>query len=909
MTFDLCLSTFDMRLPLCAVVIVLVVIIFGSVARGRTRYLLVPRSPCNEVTIYGLKTADCMNQNLVTVPRDLDADLKTFNLHNNLLKSLEIDSFAAYPSLQNLYLVRNELELIAPDAFRTLRNLQILDLEGNKLKSVPGSAFQHLPSLRFLSLKSNGIAYITATDLAHLGNVEVLNLENCWLNRIEGRALAGLGRIYELNLVNNELRGLSAEVEQTMASSLAVLRLHSNPWHCDCRLRWLRRTVDRVPNWDFGPGATPTCAGPDLLRGVTWRQLGADQFACPSTIVAGANATTMRHLATGANATVECLVAGDPQPQVTWLKGSRHVGDRHVTQHVVVPPDYRSASDGTLVRSVMTLRDVTEADSGDYRCVAVNAAGRSEVSYKIWVGGGGWTGRPGVVEAAGQAVWISLAPEVVLGMVIGGGAVVCVFLLCVVMMIVIRQRTSGGGTGGVGAIRKPEVDLLDKVPVSDDLFPEVGGCSPTGSCYSSTSAGSVLSTDAETETVPPPGENQQHRDHTWTQSNNSNGTGGRYSDVVKHRPETGAVSMNGPHSNNNSAQKKHVPKTTEPLCSIPEPPESPPGRRSVVGSNGSTLDRSWRRPIQSGNPEIRKVLLTDSEASTAEAFRIRQGASRPTPTHSGAGGGDGGEGVGGRWTGISEMEESLRQATDLNQLERRRPFVEILRSSVPRPSDPVRIKHGQSSCDNPLCLRERLPNYSPGVVAAVPVNAPCRKEGGSPVASKSILIKRGCVKPQRTLTVCQENGRESSSSRAAPGRDGVSFDPKGPSYPDAGAHATVSSAAVWNARDGDSRHRNRDGTPSIRSVRWRSETTTRLEKPTEDEEVEDEEEGQKEVLPLRRRQTFSSISLYETPSQPFGDGAGGGDATKNHRQEPRYATIRPNKGRKNAEHELCTTAV
>jgi len=276
---------------------------------------------------------------------------------DNELTFLGIDAFHAYQALQHVYLGRNHIQRVAPHALRALRNLQILDFEANRLRTVPTPAFRHIASVRILSLKSNPITYVAADAFRPLASLEELNLENCWLNRVQPGAFAGLAVLGELNLVNNELAGLPAETETDLPSSLTVLRLHRNPWTCDCRLRWLRSFVDAGGrpsiNWNFAAHNTPVCTGPELLRGVSWRHLAADQFACPPSQVVG-NGTTSVELAVGANASIACVVDGDPPPVVTWIRASRQVPAGMVDERTEA-----GENEPPRLRSVLRLTGVT----------------------------------------------------------------------------------------------------------------------------------------------------------------------------------------------------------------------------------------------------------------------------------------------------------------------------------------------------------------------------------------------------------------------------------------------------------------------------------------------------------------------------------------------------------------------
>lgn len=148
-------------------------------------------------------------------------------------------------------------------------------------------------------------------------------------------------------------------------------------------------------NWDFASN-TPTCAAPALIRGVAWRHLTADQFACPTRIVGvrapggtaaaaadNATAATGVRATAGTNATVECVAAGDPEPLVSWSRDG----------HLLAPPaalvSVRQApagDDEPRIVSLLTLVGVSAArDAGRYSCVAENTAGRAEMTFKLVV--------------------------------------------------------------------------------------------------------------------------------------------------------------------------------------------------------------------------------------------------------------------------------------------------------------------------------------------------------------------------------------------------------------------------------------------------------------------------------------------------------------------------------------------
>ena len=286
-----------------------------------------------------------------------------------------------------------------------------------------------------------------------------INFEDCWLESIDPASFNGLERLSALNLVNNELRTLDSAMERTLPSSLRVVRLYRNPWSCNCRLRWLRRwlvsppTVTGSPpataaestiNWDFARN-TPTCAAPALIRGVAWRHLTADQFACPSRIVAvsvpggssNATAATGIRAVAGSNATVECLAAGDPVPIVSWSRGVDQVPLAPPSALISVRQTAAGDDDGEpRIVSLLTLLSVeARRDSGDYSCMAENTAGRAETTFKLVV-----VDAP-TADQSSAGLW-PVHRDAFLGTIIGLLAVAVIVVLCTVLRLrsIARRR-------------------------------------------------------------------------------------------------------------------------------------------------------------------------------------------------------------------------------------------------------------------------------------------------------------------------------------------------------------------------------------------------------------------------------------------------------------------------------------
>ena len=396
---------------------------------------------CTLITEISLKTAKCININLVKLPKNVETDVQILHLHKNQITSLEDDSFDGMYSLQNLHLSENWISYVSENAFKSLQNLQNLYLNNNMMKNVPKTSFKFLKQLRLLDFSYNPITRITSDDFTYLLNLETLKFENCQLISIDPSSFDWLPNLYEINIIGNQLTALNWRLKSSL-QRVSVLRLHNNPWNCNCHLKWLRITVNKVPNWSFGNNS-PVCNSPSLLSGVFWKHLGAEKFACASIIVTTAekfNNSSNFKISLGSNGSLECEAWGDPIPEIIWMKANKKINySRLMSKNEQVKIENNQIDVGeqnTGVKSTLTFLDFRKTDVDNYKCVAINPAGRSEVTYQVWA-----TEKDSASNQKSKKLKLNLTFEVVVGMVLGTFILVGCLLFCLLFVINKQQNS------------------------------------------------------------------------------------------------------------------------------------------------------------------------------------------------------------------------------------------------------------------------------------------------------------------------------------------------------------------------------------------------------------------------------------------------------------------------------------
>ncbi|XP_067129134.1 leucine-rich repeat-containing protein 24-like [Centruroides vittatus] len=388
---------------------------------------------CNCIWRNGKQTAECPNLGFDRLPMGLDPGVQVLYLSRNNLTFLPPNGFlaAGLVNLQRLYLSRCGIEIVDEYALYRITNLIELDLSENLLLHVPSVAFNHVPLLRHLLLNSNPISFIPAQAFIDLKALTILEMSNCKLESIAARAFEGLEKLEVLKLDGNNLENVHGKTMLPLVS-LHGITIDGNPWRCDCDLRSLRLWLD-TNNVPYIP---PICYRPVRLKGRSWRQVTAAEYACPPVFL---NTTSARNVLEGDNVTLECRLGGDPLPDIHWLwKGRVLTNNSEPSLFISISRGEREKVSRLLVISVH------DPYAGYYTCIAENIAGLAAKNFTIMITRKKVTGVNVIEEEKTQEVKEEETPKEdtgpVAGLIVGVVLGALLIIICIAVGMYICRR-------------------------------------------------------------------------------------------------------------------------------------------------------------------------------------------------------------------------------------------------------------------------------------------------------------------------------------------------------------------------------------------------------------------------------------------------------------------------------------
>ena len=207
------------------------------------------------------------------------------NRHLYLL-DFRFDKLTSYiphlPSyLPNLDYVGNDIKVLPSYGFANLTQLHTLQLWQGQVTTIEDNAFYGLHKMTILDMSSCQVSSpITKSTFRDLSSLQTLYMSDNHIPSIAAGAFNDMRNISYLWLSGNNLTTLEEGVLDTQyVPHLSTLYIDTNPWNCDCHLRWLREKLDHASYTIQDPHLI-VCQSPPNVAGKAWDTLSPEDFVC-----------------------------------------------------------------------------------------------------------------------------------------------------------------------------------------------------------------------------------------------------------------------------------------------------------------------------------------------------------------------------------------------------------------------------------------------------------------------------------------------------------------------------------------------------------------------------------------------------------------------------------------------------
>ncbi|CAL8095521.1 unnamed protein product [Calicophoron daubneyi] len=340
----------------------------------------------------------CTHARLTEVPLIIHRNTLELDLSHNLIEVLHEDSFNRLHGLRKLTLSHNKIYKITERAFLPVaQSLTFLDLGHNQLMSTrvtsfPVTALAPLTHLTDLYLSNNPIGLLPSGFLRYLGaNLTHLEISSSSLEmQIQDGAFRGLARLHHLNLAHNIFSEFNEDsFDGLRPEQFSRISLQGVQWHCDCRILWLRRWLNRVPRKALYADPLPggECITPNSFKGQSLLFLNMTDLQCAprliSTTPPGSDVDPLEPIHVVGlqrfNLTLACTFISEPKMQVEWYQNG-----------VLVQPHWtrlkQTTTSGTKFTTSLHFQQLDGVlDEGLYQCQTTNQKGAARANFMVQI--------------------------------------------------------------------------------------------------------------------------------------------------------------------------------------------------------------------------------------------------------------------------------------------------------------------------------------------------------------------------------------------------------------------------------------------------------------------------------------------------------------------------------------------
>ncbi|XP_041969971.1 leucine-rich repeat and immunoglobulin-like domain-containing nogo receptor-interacting protein 3 [Aricia agestis] len=337
-----------------------------------------------------LKKLFLNNNSLVKITSNALVNLKeleVLDISSNKLDNIPKSIFDNLEELRELNLSYNNFLNISQDALKNLSKLKWLNMGGNRLKVMPSLLFQYNEYLETIYLDHTDIAVIQNTNFKGLKNLKQLFIRsNEWLKEIEPFVFQDVPTITHLDISSNALTFLPLSLN--MLTQLEELRIHGNPWACDCRMAWFGNWIEKrkdIVKTDL----SCRLAYPNDMLAIL------NNTNCKPPNLVYSSPLSLHRLQT--DALLQCKFEGNPAPSITWVTPTRDVYHWNPNEpepdifhkHGIAHDQYYRAIDYANSRvkirddGSLIVTDIHREDCGTYICFASNPTANATVEVVL----------------------------------------------------------------------------------------------------------------------------------------------------------------------------------------------------------------------------------------------------------------------------------------------------------------------------------------------------------------------------------------------------------------------------------------------------------------------------------------------------------------------------------------------